>query len=172
MLPARIERHEGAALGFQRLHRSAAARTVDEPHDRDAQIVRHAFGVHLLLEDRRVGRTAAHGEVVAADHDGASVDAPTAHDEVRRRGVDEIAVVVVRRAPGERADLVKRVRVEQRVDAFPNGQLSLGAVLGDLLVATHATSQLRTPRELLELRLPAVVGHYSGRLPVAALVVP
>ena len=61
------------------------------------QVVRHALGVHLLLEDRRVGRAAAHGEVVAADHDRAAVDAAAAHDEVRGRDVDEVAVVVVRR---------------------------------------------------------------------------
>ncbi len=44
----------------------------------------HALGVHLLLEDRRVGRAAPNREVVAADHDGPTVDAAPAHDEVRR----------------------------------------------------------------------------------------
>ena len=136
--------------------------------------MRHAFGVNLLLIDRRVRGSAAHREIVAADHDRTPVDPTATHDEVGGRHVDEIAVVVVRRATGERADLVERTVVEQRGDPFPNCELPLRAVPFDLLHATHAPRELGPARQLLELRLPTHLsgpGH-KGRLPVAAAVLP
>ena len=102
----------------------------------------HALGVHLLLEDRRVGRSAPHREVVAADDDRAAVDAAAAHDEVGRREVDEVTVVVVGGAAGQRADLVEAAVVEQARDALTNRQLPERAVLGDLLLAAHPRGEL------------------------------
>ena len=75
VLPSRVERHERTPFRLERLHRTAAARAVDEADDRHPQLTRHAFGVHLLLEDRRVGRAAPNREIVAA-HDDRAVRRP------------------------------------------------------------------------------------------------
>ncbi len=174
VLPARIERYERSPFGLERLHRAAAARSVDQPHDRHPQVVRHTFGVYLLLEDRRVGCAPAHSEVVAADNHRPPVDTTTSHDEVRGRHVDEVAVVVVGRASGKRTDLVEGPGVEQRVDPLPNRELPLRAVARDLLRAPHASREIVAPRQLRELRFPThlSVPRHSGRLPVAAAVLP
>ena len=177
MFPAGIERHERAPLRLERLDRAAASGTVDEPHDRHPQLVCHAFRVHLLLEDRRVGRAAPHREVIAADNHRTRVDTTPPHDEVRGSDIDELAVVVVRGASGERADLVERARVEQGVDAFPDRELALGVMTLDLLRAAQALRELVPARQFLELRLPTHLlrAHgriHRGRLPVAAEVLP
>ncbi len=109
----------------------------------------------LLLEDRGVGRAAPHGEVVSADDDGAPVDPAPAHHEVRRSHVDDLAVVVIGGPAGERADLVERVGIEQRVDAFAHGELALSVMFGDLLFAAHLPRERGAPFELTELRFPS-----------------
>ena len=180
MLPSRIERDERAALGLERLHRAAAARAVDQADDRQPELARHSLRVHLLLEDRRVGGAAAHREVVAGHDDRSAVDAAPPHHEVRGRHVDDVAVVVVGGAAGERADLVEGSGIEQRVDAFAHGQLALRVVLGDLLVAAHPPRERAAARELVELGFPAAheltagsgPTRQTGRLPVAPFVVP
>ena len=83
-LPARVGRHIGATLGVEALDAAAAAGAVDQADDRQAQLVGHLLGVDLLLGDGGVGRAAPDGEVVAADHHRAAVDAAPTHDEVGR----------------------------------------------------------------------------------------
>jgi hypothetical protein len=80
--------------------------------------------VHLLLEDRGVGGAAADGEVVAAYHDRAAVDAPTAHHEVRRGQLGEPALLVVAAASGQRAHLVERSGIEDPLDALAHRELA------------------------------------------------
>ena len=136
--------------------RTAATGAVDEPDDRHAQLARHAFGVHLLLEDRCVGGPAPHGEVVAADHDRPAVDAAAPHHEVGRGEVEESAVVVVGRASGDRADLVKRSRVEERFDAFAHRELAAVVLTLNLLRPTHPAGQFLTSPKFGDLGLPGI----------------
>ena len=73
-LPARVGRDVRVAGVLERLDRAAAAGAVDEAHDRHPVLVGELLGHHLLGGDRRVGRPAAHREVVAADDDRAAVE--------------------------------------------------------------------------------------------------
>ena len=88
---------------------------------------------------------------------GAAVDAAASHHEVGGCDVDDLAVVVVGGAAGERADLVERAGIEERVDALAHGELALRVMLGDLLVAAHASRERVASRQLVELGFP--IGH-------------
>ena len=91
--------HVGAAHLRVRLHRSAAAGAVDQPHERQPQVARRLLGPAHLVADRAVGGATAHGEVVAADDDRAAVDAAASAHEVRRRERLRLTGVVVVGAP-------------------------------------------------------------------------
>ena len=86
-------RQVGAPGGLDRLDRAAAARALDDADDRQPQIVRHLLGHQRLFADRRVGRAAAHREIVADDDDRAAVDPGAAHHAVRRHQLDQPAVL-------------------------------------------------------------------------------
>ena len=73
-LPATQLWNIGAAGGFDSLYRAAAAHTVDQPDMGQPQLEGQTLGAIALLADRGVGRTAAHGEIVARDHDRAAID--------------------------------------------------------------------------------------------------
>jgi hypothetical protein len=111
--------------------------------------------VHLLLEDGRVGRTAAHGEVVAGHDDGPAADAGAAHHEVRGREAHHAAVVVLG-AAGQGADLVERARVHECGDALADSEPAGFVLAGDLVVAAHTRGQLGATPQLVELGIP---GH-------------
>ena len=121
------------------------------------QLARHPFGVYLLLEDRRVRRAAANGEVVTADDDGTALDAGATHHEVRGREAGQLTLVVLG-SSRERADFVEAAGVDQRVDALADGELASVVLTGDLLLATHRGRQLGAPPQLVELGIP---GHLA-----------
>src|SRR6185503_6682426 len=112
--------------------RPAAAGAVDQPYDRDAQIARHHFGAHLLFLQPPVGGAAAHGEVVAGDDDGTSIERTASHHEVRRHERGHVARVVVFRLARDAADLAERAGIEELVDALAHRELA------GVLVALHA----------------------------------
>ena len=144
----------GRAARLDRLHRAAAARAFDHADDRQAEIMRHFLGHQRLGRDRGVGRTAAHGEIVA-DHDhGAAVDLAAAEHAVGRRQLLEFAVVVVFGDAGDRADLVEGILVDQSVDALTNREPALVMLALDLVNASHLARERFAPSELVELRLP------------------
>ena len=70
----------------------------------------------------------------------------------------ERAVLAVAALAGQRADLVERARVEQRVDALAHRQLAPGVLALDLLRATHGVGQRLAPMQLVDVVLP---GHAS-----------
>ena len=107
---ARQRRHVGEAHLLERLDRPAAAGAVDQPHERDAQVVREPLGVDGLLPDRRVGGAAAHGEVVALHDGAAAVEAALADDRVGGQEVRQVALAVVAGATGQRPGLVEACR--------------------------------------------------------------
>ncbi len=172
VLPAEQRRDVGAAVGVERLDRTATAGAVDQSHDGDAQLERHLLGVDLLLPDGGVGRAAAHGEVVPADHDGTTVDAAAPHYEVAGGERLELAVLAVAALAGQRADLVEGVRVEQRVDALAHRELAPRVLPLDLLRTAHGVSQGLTPVQLVDVVLPAVphgAQHRCGWRPATRL---
>ena len=75
VIEAGQERHVGVTHRLERLHGSAAAAAFDQADHRQAQFVRHLFGSHLLLDDRRVRCSAPHREIVAGHYDAAAFDA-------------------------------------------------------------------------------------------------
>ena len=144
----------GSTAGFDRLHRTSAARTFDHANDRQAEIIRHLFGHQRLGRDRRIGRAAAHGEVVA-DHDhGAAVDLAAAEHAVRRCQMPEFVVFVVFTDAGDGADLVEAFLVNDLVDALPNGEPALVMLTLDLVNASHLARERFAPGEVVEFRLP------------------
>ena len=78
-------RHVREAHVLERLDAAAAAGAVDEPDEREPEVVRHALGEDGLLPDRGVGRAAADREVVALHDGAAAVDAALADDRVGRQ---------------------------------------------------------------------------------------
>jgi hypothetical protein len=95
------------ALRLDRLDRTATAGAFDDADDRHAELRRHPFRHLILLADRCVRRTAAHGEVVAKDDHRTAVDAAAAKYAVARNEVDHVAVFVVLRLAGDAAELVE-----------------------------------------------------------------
>src|SRR3546814_13228854 len=80
--------------------------------------------LHLLLPDGGIGGTAAHGEVVAADHDRAAVEAAATEDEIGRAEIAEFAGGIVNGAAGNGAHFMASAGIEQLVDAFEHSQLA------------------------------------------------
>ena len=85
-----------------------------------------------------VGRTAAHREVVAADHDRPSLDLAAAEDEVGGHQLLEIVVLVIAGEARDLADFVERALVEQQVDPFAD--VVAAAIL--LALDPHFAAQL------------------------------
>src|SRR4030095_2704872 len=125
----------------ERLYRSATARAVDHPDERQSQLVCHLLRHDLFAADGGVRGTAANGEVVDADHDGTLLDTATAEDEVCRTEVDEVAGRVVASGARDLADLVERTLVEQQRDALTCVELAAVALPLDLLFAAHQLRQ-------------------------------
>ncbi len=115
-------RQIGPALGLDGLDRTAAARTLDQAKDRQAQFVGHFFGIDGLFLDRRIGRAAANGEVVAADNHRAAINPAPPHDAVGGRMGGDIAIPVVFVGSGGGADFPKCAVIEDLVDPLPHGQ--------------------------------------------------
>ena len=148
-------RQVGAPGCLDRLDRTAAARALDNADDRQAQIMRHLLRHQRLLADRRIGRPAAHREIVARDDDRAAVDRRPAKHVVRRGQFDQIPVLVVPRLACNRADLVKAGTIDQSGDALAHGQLA-GVVLAlDPLGPAKLAHLPLAFAQLVQFRLPA-----------------
>ena len=130
---------------------------------RHPQLEREALGVVALGTDRRVGRAAAHGEVVAGHDDRSTVDLGRPEHEVRRRERDQLAVVVVRADPGNGADLVERAGVDETLDALANGQLAEFVLTSDLVGTAHRLRHLRATAQLVDLGLPGHAANPASR---------
>ena len=123
----------------------------------------HPLARGVLAPDGRVGRPAAHRKIVAADDDGAPVHRGAPEHEVGRREAREVVLLVVGRATGELAQLVKGPRVHELRDALadrvaapvvlPLHPLGPAELLGELLAVP----------ELVHLRLPVLAGSVVHR---------
>ena len=110
----------------------------------------------MLALDGRVGRAAAHGEVVAAHHHGAAVHARAAEDEVGRGQALELIVRVVGRLASDLAHFVESVGVDQARQALPDGQAPLVVLALDPCGPAELLGEGFAPSQLVELRLPVL----------------
>ena len=156
---------------LERLDAPTAAGTVDESHERKAQVVGHALGVDRLLPDGRVGRTAADREVVALEDCAPASNPALAGDDVGGQKVGELADLVVGALAREGASLVKGPGVEEALDPLPDGQTAGGVLALDALRSAHSPCQLLAVAKLGDLGLPALLVsgllHGGRTLPVA-----
>lgn len=147
-------RQIGRALGLDGLDRAAAAGAFDHADDRQPEIMRHLFGHQGLGRDRRIGRSAAHGEVVADHDDRTTLDLAATEHAVRRREMREFAGRIIFADAGDGADFVKASGIDQLVDALANREPALVMLSLDLVSAAHLPRERFAPGEVLELRLP------------------
>ena len=116
--------------------------------------MRHLLGHQRLCRDRRIGGASAHRKIVA-DHDHrAAVDPRAAEHAIGRRQMLQCTLFVVFADAGDRADLVKRLLIDNSVDALTNGEPALVALSLDLVNASHLARERFAPGEVVELRLP------------------
>ncbi len=166
-VPGRIGRHVGVALGLDGLDRAAAAGAVDQPHQRDAQLVRHLLGLHLLAADRGIGRPAAHGEIVAADHDRAAFDPAAPEHEIGGLKRLDLAVGAVFGPAGQRADLVEAAGIEQQVDPLAHGEAARIVLALDLVGPAHVPRERLAAAQFFDFGFPA---HAPPRPPERATI--
>ena len=143
-----------AARGLDRLHRTAAAHAVHETDVRQSQFQCETFGALPFAGDRRIGRTAAHGEVVAGENHRTAADVGGAEHEVRRRERAQLAVRVVAADAGQRADFVERAGIADRGDAFANRQLAEFVLPRDFVCAAHLQRHRFAAAQLVDLFVP------------------
>ncbi len=153
--PARHAGHVGAAGRLDGLDRAAAARALDQTDERQPQLVGHLLAQQMLLLDRRVGRATAHGEVVSADDDGATVDTGATEDEVRRREARQIIGAVIGRLARDLAELVERAGVHERVDALADGEAAAIVLSLHALRAAELLGERLASPQLVHLVRPA-----------------
>ena len=127
----------GGAGRLDGLDRAAAARALDDAHDRQAEFARHLFRHQRLGGDRGVGGAAADGEIVADDNDRPAVDQPAAEHAIRRRERGEVAGGIILGLAGDGADLVEASRIDEERNALAHGQPAAVMLALDLVGAAH-----------------------------------
>ena len=167
----RCDRHRAHALGHgcksaRRVERladrasaacagDAAAAALMQADQRHAVLQRQILDIDALAKARRIRRTAAHGEVLAADHREPPVDTAHADYEIGGRDALErpvrIALDPARAAPM----LAEAARIDQDVDAFADGQPPLRVLAGHRLRAALFQRRLALGVNILDLAGPA-----------------
>src|SRR5262249_11624512 len=133
---------------------AAAAGALDEADQRKPELVRHPLAHIVLALDGRVGRPAAHGEVIAPDHDGTPVDLRPSEDEIRRREVFEGVGRVVRRPARYLPQLMKGARIDRPRDPLADGVASAVVLALDALGSAEPLGELFAAPQLVQLLLP------------------
>jgi hypothetical protein len=153
--PAGQLRNVGAARRLDGFHRTAAAHPVDKTNVRQPQFERETFGALAFACDRGIGRTAAHGEIVAGENHRTAADVGGAEHEVRRRERAQLAFSIVVAHARQRADLVERVGVADGRDALANGQLAELMLPRHFVRATHLQRERFAAAKFVDLLSPA-----------------
>jgi hypothetical protein len=154
---AKLTRQVGAAGRLDGLDRAAAARTFDDAHDRQPQLLRHALGEDRLHGDGGIGRASAHREVVAQHDDGTAVDPGAAHDAVGGRERGELPGLVVLGLAGDGSDLVKAFPIDQAVDALAHREPAAVVLALHLVRPAHLARHALALSQFVELALPTHV---------------
>jgi hypothetical protein len=110
--------------------------------------------LRLLEAGGRVG-AALHGEIVAADDDGASVDLRHARHDVRRLEGGAPACGIDLDVAGGRTELAEALGVDQVVDPLADGQATPRVMPGDSLGSAQLMGQAPPLGDLVDVVLPA-----------------
>ena len=150
-----------AGQGVDALLDAGPARVVDADHGRA-----HARGqVHDLADllGEGLGQAAAeNGEVLAEDEDQAPVDGTVARHHAVAEGLLLLQAEVGAAVGHEGVELLEAALVEQPVDAFPGGVLTLVVLLLDALLAASQAGLVAQVGQLQDLALDAHGGRLRG----------
>ena len=113
----------------------ARAAGVEEADDRRAVLDRHVLDLGDLLRMRFAERAAEHGEILGEDIDGAAVDGAPAGDHAVAGDLGRLHAEIVAAMLDEHVELLERIVVEQEFDALARGELALGVLGRDALLA-------------------------------------
>ena len=149
---------------LDRLDTASAAAAVYEADQRQAHFQGVFLAVTGLVADLGVGRAAAHGEVVAADDHAPAIDFRRAKHEIGRRERLALARIVVLRAAGDGADLVKTACVHQPVDAFAHRQAIIVVLALDALGSAHLPGDGFPLAQFVDFLLPGHRGQCSATI--------
>ena len=128
---------EHLAIAAERRHALLDARPagVEQADDRGAVLHRHVLDLGDLLRMRLAQRAAEHGEILGENIDRAAVDgAPAGHHAVAG-DLGRLHAEIVAAVLDEHVELLERIVVEQEFDALARGQLALGVLGRDALLA-------------------------------------
>src|SRR5690606_37707796 len=118
---------------------------INHPDHRDTQCVRHFFALDELAVQRGIGCAAPDGKVVGAGHHWPPFDIGAAKDQVARRKILELALVIIRPAPGNLASFAKRPRIPNPGNPRPRTNLAAPMLARYFPLPAHF---LRTPLAL------------------------
>ena len=148
-------RQVGRALGFDGLDRAAAARALDDPHDRQAKRLGHFFGHQGFGSNRCIGRAAAHCEVVAHHHHRAAFDLAATEHAVGRGHAGQRVGCVVFADSRQGSHFLKAASIDQTIDALAHRETTAIMLTLDLVGAAHFMGKGLAACEFVEFRLPA-----------------
>ncbi len=136
---------------------------VEEADDRRAVLDRHVLDLGDLLRMRLAERAAEHGEILGEDIDRAAVDgAPAGHHAVARN-LGRLHAEIVAAMLDEHVELLERIVVEQEFDALARGELALGVLGRDALLAAAEAGAfaagVEAGEDVLHGRAPGVGGR-------------
>ncbi len=117
--------------------------------------MRHRLTLHELPVQRRIGRAAAHGEIVGRGDDRPAVDIRAPEDKIARGKVFQLAIGAISRAPGDLADLAKAARIDNRGDPRPRIHLAAPVLARDLFLAAHLLGHRAAHGEFVDFFFPA-----------------
>src|SRR3546814_15488426 len=125
--------------------------------------MRHRLALDEFAVQRRIGRTAAYGEIIGRRDHGPPVDIGAAKDEVARGNVDQRALFVVGTPPGNLANLAKTAVVDHTRQPHTRVHLAPALLARYLAFAAHLFGH-RPPRgELVVVLFPAPGGTHHFR---------
>src|SRR4030095_16376806 len=93
---------------------------LDDPHQRQAQLLRHLLPLEVLAFDGGVRRAAGHGEGGAADHHRPPVEPRPPEHEIGGHELLEVIARIVEGAPSNLPELVKAPKIGQLRNPLPN----------------------------------------------------
>ena len=127
---------------FDVLDRTAATRAVNQPHQRNPQVIGHLFGEDHLVADGAIVGAPPHREVVPHHHGRLGVDACSAHDHIGGHHILELSILVVLTCASQHADLDEGVWVSQAIDPLAHRQFARIVLASHLVFPTHFQGQL------------------------------
>ena len=132
----------------------APAGPVDHADQWQPIFMRHCLALHELTVQRRIGRAAAHGEIVGRGDDRPPVDICAPENEVARRQVFQLAVGAIFSAPRDFPDLAKAACIDDAREPRPRIQLAATMLPRDLFLAAHLLGHRAARGEFVDFFFP------------------